>query len=156
MIAPSEVLARLAKKKAAQPPPARHRWVRQWMIAKGDNLRRLVATTLEAVDQFEQAHYPRLRARRPADCESQKALMRVLVLNLPHAALPPPPRTGRLAIQVGNPRLGTGRYDNPAFGKGVKPLLEQMHEMGLLDFRLPRRCAARCHPSRRPPSLPQG
>ena len=32
---------------------------------------------------------------------------------------------------MGNPRLGTGRYDNPAFGKGVKPLLEQMHEMGL-------------------------
>jgi hypothetical protein len=30
-----------------------------------------------------------------------------------------------------------GRYDNPAIGKGVKPLLNQMRDMGLLDFRLP-------------------
>jgi hypothetical protein len=60
-----------------------------------------------------------------------------LVVNLAHASLSPPPLTGRLAIQAGNPRHGAGRYDNPAFGKGVTPLLEQMHEMGLLDFRLP-------------------
>jgi hypothetical protein len=33
--------------------------------------------------------------------------------------------------------MGARRYDNPAFGKGVRPLLDQMHEMGLLDFRLP-------------------
>ena len=64
--------------------------------------------------------------------------MHALVVNLVHAALSPPPHTGRLAIQAGNPRHGARRYDNPAFGKGVKPLIEQMHEMGLLDFQLPK------------------
>ncbi len=63
--------------------------------------------------------------------------MHALVVNLAHASLSPPPHTGRLAIQAGNPRRGAGRYGNPAFGKGLRPLLEQMHEMGLLDFRLP-------------------
>ena len=63
--------------------------------------------------------------------------MHALVVNLAQASLSPPPRTGCLAIQVGNPKKGAGRYGNPAFGKGVKPLLEQMREMGLLDFRLP-------------------
>jgi hypothetical protein len=60
-----------------------------------------------------------------------------LVVDLAHAVLSPPPHTGRLAIQAGNPAKGAGRYDNPAFGKGVRPLLAQMHKMGLLDFRLP-------------------
>jgi hypothetical protein len=126
-----------AAKKAPRPDPARHRWVRQWMTAKGDALNRLVATTLADVDQFEQAHHPRVRARRPADRESREGLVHTLVVNLAHASLSPPPRTGRLAVRAGNAAKGVGRYDNPAFGKGVRPLLEQMHEMGLLDFRLP-------------------
>jgi integrase len=36
-----------------------------------------------------------------------------------------------------NPRDGAGRYDNPVFGKGVRPVLEQRREVGLLDFQLP-------------------
>jgi hypothetical protein len=108
------------------------------LIAKGDALRSLVDATLADVDQFEQAHHPRLRARKPADRESRNALVRVLVANLAHASLSPPPHTGRLAIQAGHARHGARRYDNPAFCKGVKPLLDQMHEMGLLDSRLPK------------------
>ena len=107
------------------------------MIAKGDALRQFVDATLADVDQFEQAHHPRLRARRPADRESHEALVHALVVNLAHASLSPPPHTGRLAIQAGNPRHGARRYDNPAFGKGVKPLLDQMHEMSLIDFKWP-------------------
>lgn len=107
------------------------------MIARADPLRRLVADVTAYVDQFERTHYRRERARRPADRESRKALVHALVVNLAHASLSPPPRTGRLAIQAGNPRKGAGRYGNPAFGKNLRPLLDQMHEMGLLDFGLP-------------------
>jgi hypothetical protein len=107
------------------------------MIAKGDALCRLVGATLADIDRFEQAHHLRVRARRPADRESREDLVHALVVNLAHASLSPPPRTGRLAVRAGNAAKGVGRYDNPAFGKGVRPLLDQMHEMGLLDFRLP-------------------
>jgi hypothetical protein len=47
------------------------------------------------------------------------------------------PPTGRLALTAGNAKKSAGRYDNPAFGKGVRPLLTIMHETGLLDFQLP-------------------
>ena len=62
--------------------------------------------------------------------------MRALVVNLSHASLSPPP-SGRLAIRAGNAAKAKTRYDHPAFGKGVRPLLIVMHEAGLLDFRLP-------------------
>jgi hypothetical protein len=60
-----------------------------------------------------------------------------LVANLAHATLAPSV-TGRLAIQGGNRAKGAGRYGNPAFGKGLRPLIDQMREMGLLDFQLPK------------------
>ena len=126
-----------AAKKGKRLAPSRHRWVRQWFIAKGDALCRLVGATLADVDRFEQAHHLRVRARRPADRKSHEDLVHALVVNLAHAVLSPPPHIGRLAIQAGNPANGVGRYNNPAFGKGVRPLLELMHQMGLLDFRLP-------------------
>jgi len=62
--------------------------------------------------------------------------VRALVVNLAHASLSPPP-SGRLAIRAGNAPRAKTRYDHPAFGKGVRPLLIVMHEAGLLDFRLP-------------------
>jgi hypothetical protein len=107
------------------------------MTARGDPLCKLVAEAAAYIDQFERTHHPRVRARRPADRESHDALVHALVVNLAHASLSPPPHTGRLAIQAGHPRKSSGRYGNPAFGKGLRPLLEQMHETGLLDFRLP-------------------
>jgi len=106
------------------------------MVAKGEQLHQLVAETLEAVDSFEQEHHPRIRARHTDARESHEALVHALVVNLAHSALAPSP-TGRFAIQAGNPKKGAGRYNNPAFGKGVRPLLELMHEMGILDFQLP-------------------
>ena len=116
--------------------PQRHRWVRQWRIAKGEPACLLIAETQSAIEQFEQTHYPRVRARRPEDRKSREDLVHAIVANLAHAVVTPPP-TGRLAVRAGNPRKGSGRYNNPAFGKGVKPLLDQMHEMGLLDFKFP-------------------
>jgi hypothetical protein len=98
----------------------------------------LVAETLADVECFEEKHHPRLRKRRPADLRSREDLLHTLVANLAHTSLSPPPPTGRLAIRAGNAAKGAGRHDNPAFGKGVRPLLDQMHEMGLLDFSLPK------------------
>ena len=121
-----------------QPPPQRHQWVRQWMTAKGAPLRQLADETFGAISRFEEANSLRLRARRPEDLQSHEDLVHTLVVNLAHASLSPPPLTGRLAIRGGNPAKGAGRYDNPAFGKGVRPLLNQMHEMGLIDFSLPK------------------
>jgi hypothetical protein len=108
------------------------------MVAKGKPLLSLVDETLADVARFEDTHHPRLRKRRPADLRSRKDLLRVIIANLAHASLSPPPPTGRLAIRAGNAAKGAGRHDNPAFGKGVRPLLDQMHEMGLLDFSLPK------------------
>lgn len=107
------------------------------MIAKGDALCRLVGTILADVDRFEQAHHLRVRARRPTDRESREDLVHALVVNLAHASLCPPPHADRLAARAGNAARGVGRCDNPAFGKSIRPLLDQMHEMGLLEFRLP-------------------
>jgi hypothetical protein len=106
------------------------------LTAHGDAARQLVAETLAAADDFEAKHFPRTRARRSADRQSHEALVRVLVVNLAHASLSPPP-SGRLAIRAGNAPKAKTRYDHPAFGKGVRPLLIVMHEAGLLDFRLP-------------------
>jgi hypothetical protein len=126
----------LRRRKAPRPAPARHRWVDQWLIAKGPALRQLTAETLAAVDRHEGLHHPRARARRPADRASHQMLVEVLTANLAHAVLDPPPG-GRLAIRAGNPAKGAGRRDNPVFGKGVRPLIGVMHEMGVLDFKLP-------------------
>ena len=122
--------------KRPRPSPARHKWVRPWLTALGDAIRQLVAETLAAADGFEAEHFPRTRARRPADRQSHETLVRALVVNLAHASLSPP-SSGRLAIRAGNAPEAKTRYDHPAFGKGVKPLLNVMHEAGLLDFRLP-------------------
>jgi hypothetical protein len=124
--------------KKPRPTPQRHQWVRQWMVARGKPLQSLVNEILAEVARFEETCHPRLRKRRAADLRSREDLLRVLIANLAHASLLPPPPTGRLAIRAGNAAKGAGRHDNPAFGKGVRPLLDQMHEMGILDFSLPK------------------
>lgn len=123
-------------KRTPRPTPARHRWVKQWMDITGDALRQLAADTIAAVDRYEAIHHPRIRARTAAARESHEALLRVLVANLAYAVLCPSP-TGRLAIRAGNLAKGAGRQGNPAFGKGLRPLINMLAEMGLLDFQLP-------------------
>jgi hypothetical protein len=108
------------------------------MVARGKPLLSLVDKTLADVERFEETSHLRLRKRRAADQRSREDLLHALIANLAHASLSPPPPTGRLAIRAGNAAKGAGRHDNPAFGKGVRPLLDQMHEMGLLDFSLPK------------------
>jgi hypothetical protein len=107
------------------------------MVAKGEPLRRLIEETLAAINEFEAAQHSRLRKRRPVDEKNRRDLAQALVVNLAHTVLLPPHPTGRLAIRAGNLAKGAGRYNNTAFGKGVRPLLEQMQEAGLLVFTLP-------------------
>lgn len=117
--------------------PQRHRWVREWLTAKGRPLLRLTDELQVTIIRYEQERGERVRRRRPADLQRHEQLVQVLVVNLAYVTLLPPP-TGRLAIRAGNAARGAGRYDNPAFGKGVRPLLNQMRELGLLDFSLPK------------------
>jgi hypothetical protein len=124
------------KAKSRRPPPARYKWVRPWLTAHAEAIQQLVAESLAAANEFEAKYFPRTRARRPADRQSHEALVRALVVNLALASLSPPP-SGRLAIRAGNAPKAKTRYDHPAFGKGVRPLLTIMHEAGFLDFRLP-------------------
>jgi hypothetical protein len=128
----------VTKRPKRRPPPQRHQWVRQWMAARGKSLLSLIDQTLADVARFEETHHPRLRKRRAADRRSREDLLHALIANLAHASLSPPPPTGRLAIRAGNAAKGAGRHDNPAFGKGVRSPLDHMHEMGLLDFSLPK------------------
>jgi hypothetical protein len=94
-------------------------------------------------DGFEEKFYLRTRARRPADRKSREDLVQAMVVNLAHSALSPLP-SGRLAIRAGNAAKGATRYDHPACGKGVRPLLAIMHETGLLDFQPPIAMRVRC------------
>jgi hypothetical protein len=101
-----------------RPPPQRHQWVRQWMIARSKPLLSLVDETLAKVTRFEQTYHPRLRKRRAADRRSGEDLLHALIANLAYASLSPPLPTGRLAIRAGNAAKGASRHDNSAFGKG--------------------------------------
>lgn len=101
--------------------------------SEGGALCQLVGTILADVDQFEQAHHLRVRARRAADRESREDLVHALVVNLAHASLCPPPHADRLAA-----RATTGEWTmrQSSIRQSVRPLLNHMHEMGLLEFRL--------------------
>lgn len=122
----------VSKRAKGSPPPARHKWVRPWLTANEEALGLLVAETVAAVNRFEAKYFPKKQVRRPAHRKSREDLVRALVVNLAHASLSPPP-SGRLAINL---RKRKTRYDHPAFGKGVRPLLLVMHELGVLDFHL--------------------
>ena len=123
-------------KKISPPKPQRHRWVRQWMFARGFALRELAAGVALEADNFEREQGTRKRERREADRLSHESLVQTIVANLAHAVLVPP-QTGCLAVRAGNAWKGAGRYGNPAFGKGVRPTLAVLHELGILVFRLP-------------------
>jgi hypothetical protein len=131
------------KAKSPRPPPAPQKWVRPWLTAHCDAIRQLVAETLEAAEWVRGRAFPEDPSPTPLRSrQSHDALVRALVVNLAHASLSRPP-SGRLAIRAGNAPKAKTRYDHPAFGKGVKPLLTVMHEAGLLDFPFASRDARR-------------
>jgi hypothetical protein len=122
------------QKRSRRPKPERHRWLDQWMIAKGA-LRPLVQRTIAFLDHDEEHRKLRRRVRRPKDLTNHHASVDIVVSNLAYAILMPP-KTGRLAVRVGSQRKGMTRYDNRALGpKPFRKLIDQLNELGFLSMR---------------------
>lgn len=114
--------------------PERHRWLDQWMVAKGKPLRELVANVTRLVDRRERAYFARKRARKAADLANHRRAIDGVVTNLAYAALSPP-ATGRLASNTRHGDKGRSRYDSPAFGKTLPNLLHVLWQEGVLDYK---------------------
>jgi hypothetical protein len=113
--------------------PQRHQWFDAWKTAKGDGPRRLVDATAAFLAHHEEHTKARARARRPDDQANHLKRIEAVVCNLAHAVLLPPP-TGRIAIQLGNRLKGRSRYDSPAMGKTLSPLVMMLQELDFLDL----------------------
>lgn len=110
------------------PKPVQHRWFDQWLIARGQPLKQLVTDILQVVESREQ----RVRARRPDDQNNHQRMIEGVVCNLAYATLSPSP-TGWLAVNTRNGAEGKSRYDNRAFGKPYRELLDLLAEEDLLE-----------------------
>ncbi|MGE7416953.1 hypothetical protein [Methylobacterium tarhaniae] len=111
---------------------ARHRWFDEWQGAATPRLRRLVEEATALVAQYEREAGSRVRDRRPDDLAHYLTAIEVLVSNLAYAVLIPPP-TGRLALLTGNGNEGCTRYDNRAFGRPFRTLLDTFEGIGWLS-----------------------
>ena len=110
------------------PKPVQHRWLDQWLVARGEPLKQLVREIFQIVESRER----RRRARRPDDERNHRRMVEGVVCNLAYAILNPSP-TGRLAVNTRNGAMGKTRYDNRAFGKTYRTLLELLANEGLLE-----------------------
>ncbi|WP_419830095.1 hypothetical protein [Methylobacterium sp.] len=113
--------------------PARHWWLDEWLGAGSPRLERLVQEGAALVAEYEEQTAARKRRRRPDDQRRHLIAIQMVVANLAHAVLSPPP-TGRLAVLTGNDTVGFGRYDNRALGKPFRGLLEALEGIGWLDW----------------------
>ncbi len=114
-------------------PPERHRWVDQWLVAKGQPLRTLVDEIAALIAHHEEQQVLRKRARRTVDAANHHTSINVIVSNLAYTVLMPPP-TGRLAISTRNAK-GMTRYDNRALGpKPLRALLGTLDDLGLIEY----------------------
>lgn len=110
------------------PKPVQHRWFDRWLIARDGPLKQLVQQITALVESREQ----RKRARRPDDRRNHFRMVEGVVCNLAYAILNPSP-TGWLAVNTRNEAQGKARYDNTAFGKTYRTLLELLANEGLLE-----------------------
>lgn len=115
------------------PKPIKHQWFDQWLIARGEPLKALVAEIEQIIERGEQ----RKRARTAEVQANHRRMVEGIVCNLAYAVLKPPLPTGRLAVNTRNEGKGKTRYDNRAFGKPYRRALDVLEREGLLNFRLP-------------------
>src|SRR5689334_21328877 len=129
-----DVTASPRGRSAAKRKRERHRWFDQWRVARGEPLRKLVASTAQLVERREPAYFARQRARRTADLANHHRAIEGVVANLAYAVLNPPD-TGRLAVNVRHGERGRSRYDSPAFGTRFADLLYVLWQEQLLHYR---------------------
>ena len=60
------------------PKPVKHQWFDQWLIARGEPLKRLIAEVGQIIENREQ----RQRARKPADRMNHTRMVEGIVCNL--------------------------------------------------------------------------
>lgn len=120
-------------KRPPRPLPQKHRWLDQWLVTKGEPLRRLVDRTIAFVKHHEDVTGARQRARRPEDEVRHRRLVEVVTANLAYAVLHPP-ETGRIAIDTRQGERGRSRYDNPAVTpKTLRTLTNHLFDLGMMD-----------------------
>lgn len=125
-------------KRPKRPTPVKHRWLDQWLMAKGEPLKRLVANTRVFVAHDEMATKARKRARRGPDRERHEQMIDVLVANLSYAVLNPS-ESMRIAVDTRHGAKGRSRYANPAVSPRVlRPFLTIMANFEAFDKEYPK------------------
>lgn len=118
------------------------RWLDQWRVAQGEPMRALVdliqgaLASFELRDREEDRPGARKRGRKRGDAGRFEAMVAVIIVELAYAVLNPP-ASGRIAVTLGHgggPSAGRGRYDNPAFGEGLGPLLARLEGVDVLTM----------------------
>lgn len=108
------------------------RWFDQWLIARGEPLKELVAATARSLEFHEEKTAARKRARRSDDQKRWESMVEALVCNLAYAVLSKP-ETRYLAIRRGKDRKLT-RYDNTELSpKVVSTILDQFEEVQIIE-----------------------
>jgi hypothetical protein len=108
------------------------RWFDQWLVARGEPLKELVAATVSFLEFHEQKTEARKRARRQDDRKRWETMVEMLVCNLAYAVLSKP-ETGYLAIRRGKDRRPT-RYENTELSPKVVPtVLDQFEEVQIIE-----------------------
>jgi hypothetical protein len=125
-----------SRKKPKRPEPQRHQWFDAWKVANGGGLKTLVDSTVRLIGHHEDHTQARTRARKAVDEAHHLKRIEVVLCNLAHAVLVPPP-TGRIAVKLGNGRKGRSRYDSPVFSKRLSPLIMMLVDLDFLDVRAP-------------------
>jgi len=126
----------LPTKRTRKPPPERHAWFDPWLVAKREPLRNLVGMTVKMIDHYEEHYKVRDRERRPDDAAKHRTMIDVVISNLAHTVLAPPP-TGRIAVRLGGQRRGLSRYNNRSLGpKPFRRLIYHLDEHDFLSLKL--------------------
>jgi hypothetical protein len=86
------------------------------------------------LDHHEKYTKTRRRARRRDHEANHRLRVEVVVCNLAHAVLLPPP-TGRIAVKLGHDSKGRSRYDSSVMGKTLSPLLSMLDDLDFLELK---------------------
>lgn len=102
-------------------------------MPEGAALHNLSGAVRDLVEAYEGSTASRTRARKVADQRTFCGLVEVVTANLARAVLRPSP-SGALAVRVGKAAQARTRFENPIFGKQLRPLLDHLEALGLVEL----------------------
>jgi hypothetical protein len=125
------------KKRPPKLIPVKHRWLDQWLVAKGEPLKRLVNKTIVLIDHHETATKARERTRKLVDKRKHELMAEVVVSNLAYSVLNPS-ESGGVAVNLHNGKTRRSRYDNPAVSpRTLRPLTNNLSELDISNRKRP-------------------